>query len=711
VVKRSPPFRMRSRDRVLYTVFAAGITLAFARIFYGHMLLQTRGAWSAPLDDVFIHFDYARATARGHPLEWSEGNGYSSGNTSLLYPFVLAVGYLAGFQGDRLMIWAGIVACCSIFGLLLVVPRLFSGLGAWTKYLAPPALFAVGALDWSLFSGMEVALFLGVWGAALLAALDLIAEANDSRDLPPRTPPFIRAIRPWQLGLCGALLVATRPEGATSLAVLGIFVALSTYRRTGWQRALFALLRAGTPAVVLLAVQAIANRIFTGEISSNGAIVKLSLSNPYLTGQQKLDEYRFLIDYVVDRFTKHHLSDDPDFGRILLWLGVVPLLFAKTRAVGLALWASVVSWGLVIALNPQVRWQNERYAMPAAAWVLLLAALGAAILLDVRIQDVRRRIAALVTWLPRAAVAVGALVLFVLHQRSQMRDQIWFFARASRNIHDQHIAAGHLLRTLTPVPKRVMVGDAGAITYASDLPGLDLVGLGGFHDLPFARAGVQGPGATIELIERMPPDQRPDVFALYPSWWPEVATWFGRRVAEVRVHGNVICGGSEKVIYKADWGALEPTSMPRSMHSGETVVDDVDIADLVSEKEHQYRFPHPDAGYVEARVVPDPRHARREVFDAGRRIPAGRSELFRVTLPEDGPARLVARTVAERPLRIGVAIDGEPLGSLVFHRFDGWQEASVEIPAAKRRRRAEVSLTPAPASDWADFHVWVIGPQ
>src|SRR5438874_10295190 len=98
-------------DRPLYAAWAAIVTLANARTFYGYMLVQTGGEWSAPLDDVFIHFDYARATARGFPFQWSVGNGYSSGNTSLLYPFVLAAGYLAGFRAASIMIWAGIVAC------------------------------------------------------------------------------------------------------------------------------------------------------------------------------------------------------------------------------------------------------------------------------------------------------------------------------------------------------------------------------------------------------------------------------------------------------------------------------------------------------------------------------------------------------------------------------------------------------------------------
>jgi hypothetical protein len=181
-------------------------------------------------------------------------------------------------------------------------------------------------------------------------------------------------------------------------------------------------------------------------------------------------------------------------------------------------------------------------------------------------------------------------------------------------------------------------------------------------------------------------------------------------VAEVRVHGNVICGASEKVIYRAEWLALEPTSMPRSMHSG-MVVDEVDIADLVSEHEHGYQFPHPGAGYVEARIVPDPRHSRREIFDAGRRIPAGRSEEFRIALSTEHAARLIARTVPEHPLRIAVAIDGQQIEDLSFFGYQGWEEATVELPRAVVRPTVKVTLTPRQGSDWTNFHVWIVEEQ
>jgi hypothetical protein len=699
------PMPVRAVERALYLLFAAWMTLFAARTFYGYMLVQTGGEWSAPLDDVFIHFDYARATARGYPFQWSVGNGYSSGNTSLLYPFVLAFGYWVGFRGTLLMVWAGIVACVSVFALLVAARRLFAPLPAWAKYIAPPALFCIGALDWSLFSGMEVALFLGIWAGALHAALELASRIENE-------PPRDRSVfRDWELGIWGVFLVVTRPEGATSIAALGLLVAEAARRKEGRRAALATLARATAPAATALVVQAIANRWLTGEFAASGAIVKLTLYNPYMTAKEKLDEYVFLLKYVVFRNTEHHFSDAIPFGYIVPAFAAVPLFFRKTRAVAVALWGSIFSWLAVVALNAQVRWQNERYTMPAVAWVVLLAALGVALLVEPptlaegwSLAAMRSKVAA---WYGARVTAAAALVvLFAVHQAPCMRDQIWFFGRASRNIRDQHVTAGRVLKQMTPRPKRVLVGDAGALLYASDLPGLDLIGLGGYHDLPFARASVHGLGATLELIERIPEAERPDLFAIYPSWWGDLPSWFGRHLTEVPVRGNVICGGSEKVIYRADWRALGNGAAPSRLGPGEKVIDELDVADLVSEREHGYEFPHPSAGFVDHKVLSCPEDARREMFDAGRRIPAGQSETFRMKLVPGKGARLLARTAPEHEGEIEVRIDGEARGRWHFERADGWREAAVDVPP-QARAAVDVTLTPLGA-DWVDHHVWAV---
>ena len=682
-----------------YLAIVALTTLLSARLFYGYLLQQTGGEWSAPLDDVFIHFDYARATARGYPFQWSEGNGYSSGNTSVLYPFVLAAGYWGGFRGEQLMVWAAIVAMVSTATFVWCAGRLFRELPAATQFLAPLAIFSVGALGWSLWSGMEVALFLGLWGVAAWLAL----ETADARIA-------------WRkgalsVGAVSVLLVTTRPEGATSVLVLGVYLALHVAHRHGLRQAASALLRVGGPPIVALAIQAIANRVFTGEVAANGAIVKLAIENPYLTRAQKLAEWRFLLDYAFDRMTLHHFGEQEvrglekgtPWGMIPIWLAVVPFFDRRTRPGAILLWSSATLWVLLVAMNGQSRWQNERYLMPAVAWILLAAALGVGALVAPA-QRARLRLARGVLG---AAAALVVLALWWKVERIQYRDQVWFFGRASRNIRDQHVTAGRMLAALAPHPNRIMVGDAGALLYASDLPGFDLIGLGGYRDLPLARASVHGLAATLELVERMAPADRPEVMAIYPTWWPPLPTWFGTRLFAVPVRGNVICGGAEKVVYKSDWRLLDTGAAPRTKTSGEVIVDEVDLADLVSERQHRYSFPQPEGGFAEMRVLPDPAAPELDLWDAGRRIPLDRSETMRIGGLESGRgARLLLRTVVDRASAIEVRV-GALVKRVELPVSKGWTEVSIEVPGESVTASMNVSITPR-AGEWVGYHLWVL---
>lgn len=674
----------------VYLAWAALTTLLSARLFYSYLLQQTEGEWSAPLDDVFIHFDYARATARGYPFQWTEGNGYSSGGTSILYPLVLALGYWVGFRGPELMVWAAMVAAVSVLGWLWSSGRLFERLPAPALALLPVALFSVGALGWSLWSGMEVAFFLGVWALALALAGEVIDDTETRGE---------RAS--WGLGLAGVLVVLTRPEAATSVAVLGLWAALAQGRRHGWRAAAGVLLRAGVPAAVTLVVQALVNKALTGESTANGALVKLALHNPYMTAEEKFADWRFNLRYVFDRLTWHHFGESRPWGLVPLVLAVLGLFDRRTRAPVVLLLSSAVLWVMVVALNGQVRWQNERYVMPAVAWLLAASALGLAAVTMLP-ATARAR------W-PRTAAGVvlsaGLLAMFWRAERVQYRDQVWFFGRASRNIRDQHTTTGRLLRTMQDPPRRLLVGDAGALLYASDLPGFDLIGLGGYHDLPLARAGVHGLPATLELLERVPPSERPDVMAIYPTWWPALPYWFGRELFSVPVRGNVICGGAAKVVYQADWHLLGTGTRPRSQRPGEQVVDEIDPADLVNEKQHGYAFPQPQGGFLEMRVLADPEAPEHDLWDAGRRIPNERTERFRVRGLRPGrPARLILRTVVDRPSRLDVTLDGRPR-SVELTPAPGWSEVSLDIDPSEVTAETIVTITPR-QGEWVNYHVW-----
>jgi hypothetical protein len=545
------------------------------------------------------------------------------------------------------------------------------------------------------------------------------------------------------------------------------------------------LVRVGLPGVAMLVIQAIANKAFTGEWSANGAIVKLAINNPYMTAAEKFDDYVGNVKYAALRNLDYHFAhiegehmsalvpaswgpSNPIAylartawwaGMVPLALGTLPLAFSRTRRIAVVLWAQIVLWVVVVALNGQVRWQNERYVMPAVAWLMILVALGVSVALRRRASKLGRGglarphvfatiaigalmvqvigvltrpagslpvfrlswllaiacggVAALILrpWSVRALI-VGLAVLFAWdHQIPKMRDQKWFFGRAARNIRDQHLTLGKYLRELEP--HRVLVGDAGAILYASNRPGLDIIGLGGYHKLPFARAGVHGLPATLELLERVPDADKPDVLAIFPTWWGVLPVWFASDVlARFPVEGNVICGGYEHVVYRADWHVLGTGEHIRTVPDGDVDVRaHVDVADLVSEKESGYAFDRPANGWTDMRVLPDPTDPIHDMFDGGRRIAVGRSESWIArSLVPGRAAHLVVRSAPESKTRVRVRI-GTFEGTIDLDRApsgDGaWVEAPLPIPAEQIRAETSIQLTNEGPGDFVDFHEWL----
>ncbi|WP_437667360.1 hypothetical protein [Sorangium sp. So ce1182] len=675
-MRRPPRTRL-----LLWHASAALPVLGAAAAFYGPALARTGGAWPAPLDDVYIHFGFARAAALGHPFSWIPGNGYSSGGTSLTYPLVLAPGYLLGFRGAWLGLFAALVACAALLDLCrslrwLLEPR---GPGAasarWVGWLAPLFVVAVPLLDWSWFSGMEVALFGAVLGRALVAARR--AELAP----PPRRP-----AEQLRAGLLAALLVATRPEAIALAAPLAVAVA----HAAGSLGAAASLARASLPTALLLGAQAAANRAFTGEWGAAGAVRKLILSNPYPAPLEKAIEVIKNLAALRVQALESALGG-PSCALLLPLLGVVAALDRRSRRLAVPLLIGAYGSLLLVALNATARYQNLRYAAPTLAMLLVAAALGTEALAR------RGRLAAGVA----AALALAALAA----PSPWFARQIDHFARSSANIAGQHVEVARRLAARAPRPRRVLLGDAGAIPYLSGIPAIDGLGLGGYRGMPFARASVHGVPAVVELIERLDAAERPDVFALYPSWWVGLADVFGRRVDAVKIEDNVMCAADEKVIYEADWSALAP---PGERRAG--AVDEVDIADLIDERAHGYGFPSPRGGWVVGAVLRDGADGAPR-FDAGRLIPEGREQSFSIGAVAGGPAVLALRTDGGGPIALGVAVG----------RGEGG-EARVEVPERPADRWSEIRV---PLRDVApgdlvrirsiqgtfrSFHVWLLRP-
>jgi hypothetical protein len=255
----------------------------------------------------------------------------------------------------------------------------------------------------------------------------------------------------------------------------------------------------------------------------------------------------------------------------------------------------------------------------------------------------------------------------------------------------------------------VLVGDAGAIPYLSELPALDLIGLGGYHDLPFARASRQGVAAAIELIGRIPPSERPDLLAVYPGWWGDFVHWFGERETAVGVRGNVICGGPFKVIYRANWSPLENSERPFLTLKDDSVIDTLDVGDIVSEREHhQHLFGSP--GFVTMKMLPNPSQARTELWDAGRALPPNGRLAFafdrRLATSPRGQLDLVLRLAPTAKGQLVTRINDTELEPLELAPIDGWDERRIPIPTSITDQELRIELE-ARGSEAILYHVWM----
>ena len=473
----------------------------------------------------------------------------------------------------------------------------------------------------------------------------------------------------------------------------------------------------------------------------DGAIVKLAINNPFLTPDEKLADYTQNLRYAIFRNLEYHFTD---------WAFVdciVPVARAPRargdetrRYAALLLW-QVVSWLAARraertgALAERALHDARRRVAPRRARRSARARSSEKRRAPVDPSSARSRVAmrrashrdraSPARHHPRhssrvdAALACGAAVALALcdrgcsarpivvaallvandHQVAKMRDQKWFFGRASRNIRDQHIRAGDAARASCK-PHRVLVGDAGALVYASDRPGLDIIGLGGYHDLPFARAGVHGLAASSSSSSACRERDRPDVFAIYPSWWGTLPTWFSSDVlARIPAQGNVICGGYEDVIYQADWHVLGTGGRCRASRSVRCATRSTSPISS-AKKSTRYTYSR-GSGWTDMKILPDLADERLDVFDGGRILYAHATEHFTLRNFERARAR-----AARAPHRAH-GRDEIPCSHLGRRHRDDHARTSRWLGGTRRRRSPQrtsrarsksKSKTTAPAS-------------
>ena len=655
-------------------------------------ILQRTGEPAAPLDDAFIHLQYARRLAEGHFFSFVPGEGYSSGATSPLWPVLLAPFHALGLRGVTLLdaAWAfGTLAHAAVAVETYRLAERLAGRAAAAGAALMCLLF--GAFAWFAWSGMETVPF--AW--ALMRAARVSAEFCE-----PASHPSPRAARrrPTEAGLLAMAVIAPllRPEGV--IASIIVVIALAVRPRNGNRaRRLLALLALAGPLIVPFIHFA-----FTGHAAASTTTVKWLVQNPYYPGPRLFAalaaNVRLLFSSLLDggEWTAVFL---PEHFGIPLLLGVLalPLAAHRRRAPYHALFAAAVALGTLLPCSYlSFLWNRVRYIWPfAGAWFVLIACFAR------EAGDLVRLVRPRVTFLPAllTGLVAGALATKLPWALSDL-------ARSSHAIQRQQVALGRWASEHLPEGARVGVNDTGAIAYLGGHPTFDVVGLTTEGE---ARYWVAGAGSRFEHYEKLPKGRLPTHFIVYPQWMA-CAPVLGKELFEATVTDQSILGGTSMVVYEARWDTLGTGALPAEPPSGLTLVDELDVADLESEAAHGYdlagTFDQDDqVAEVGKEIDWDSGVKRSGIADGGR--VHRRYDRFTARLLEGKGARMVMRAGADEALTLSIAVGASEVSTLEIPA-GGWVERAIPIPASVTAATSIVTVTARGEGEpkFHSFHYW-----
>ncbi|HTY77266.1 MAG TPA: hypothetical protein VMI34_05565 [Candidatus Bathyarchaeia archaeon] len=504
---------MRGRGALLLTAVALAAALGLFRE-RERQIAGAVGFNGFPLDDAWIHFQFARNLASGHGFSYNPDVPVA-GSTAPLWTLLLAGLFKLGGAHPAWSKLAGIAAALAAACLARWLALLWTGDRALGLTAALATAWSA-PLVWGALSGMEVAV------AAALVTGALVAHAAGRTALSAALVGLAALTRPEAvllvplLWLGGPLTVSrTAVAWGVPIAMLAPWVA-------------FNLRTAGTPLPA------------TAAAKIDGGLVGL------LAGTR-------------EPLATTLLSRPWQFDREwIAWLGSINLLLPVLLLPGLwVVWrrggrfwawpASILLFHPIgMALLAPYRgpaFQEGRYSIHLLPLAMVVAVSALAPLAwAVRVQAVWARLACAIL-LAASLVPLGA---------GATR-----YAWAVQNIDAMQVALGRWVAAETPPDARLALNDVGAITYLGGRDVIDVMGLVTPAIIPYRREGEAG-------VLRYLTEACPDYLIVFPAWFPGLSA---RRdlftpVHRVKLAHNTVAGADEMVVYETVWNRRRPAPTP-----------------------------------------------------------------------------------------------------------------------------------------------------
>jgi tetratricopeptide (TPR) repeat protein len=443
----SPP--SRTQAYIIAGTLAAG-TVACALICVS--ALRTNGGHGFPLDDPWIHLQFARNLRDYGSFSYFANEMVTSGSTSPLYTLILAAGL---FLTSNEMVLSYVLGIAFFTAGAFVLSRIGK-----TLFKNQPVLVVAGIvlfmleprLQWGALSGMETSLFI-----LLLLLAWHFYQVRSSR----------------LLGLAAGLLVWTRPDAAIFVAALAIDAAYHSW----WVR--HQSIRKGSPPAKqadqrwLSVALVIAAVLCAGYLAFNFALSGSLLPNTYAAKTRYYATGHTDFPASVFRFlTGGHMS----VLAFLTAIAVVDVLWKSARRRSQEYLVPVLwSVGLFLAYWQKLPflYQEGRYLMPLLPFVLLLGMRG----VELAVAAGKSTLGFLKQRYAGAGVAAVISLLLALQFGTAAWERRMHYADQCKYISDRQVKTALWIRENLPVNAVIGTHDVGALAYYSGRRVVDMVGL------------------------------------------------------------------------------------------------------------------------------------------------------------------------------------------------------------------------------------------
>jgi hypothetical protein len=516
-------------DRVPRLLYAAA-ALAVAGYLAAELWLL--GNLGFPLDDSWIHLQFAKQLAAGHGLAYS-GLERVTGSTAPLWTAMLA---LLGLLPGNAVAWTKLLGALLHLASVGLTYRLARQLDLRRGLAALAALWTLLAywLVWSSVSGMEVPLFI------VLSLAGMILQVSERAD--PSRPPVALPVF-----AVGALV---RPEGYLLLALAAVDSLLGLPRRELLAAVRRVLQGAFVAALIVLPVWAVYARIGGSPLPTTfGAKAGAARGLPDL-------QYLYLVVGILFR--------PLPFATLLAAGGVLRLAerLGSRRDVGLlpGLWAMALplAYSMLAPQGKHLLVGNfGRYFFPLLPVVAVLAAAACEGIGEAMNRSASWR------WLRAAAIALLLAPTLATLVQGAAR-----YAQNVANVEDSDVAMALWLRDRLPAPSVLAVQDIGALGFVLPNRLVDVSGIVSPRAQTLVREATSpedpfGAGGMRRFLE----ETRPDYLVAYPAWYPALVAGGGFvPIHTVKIDANITMAGDELVLYSTPWTRyplLEPAASKR----------------------------------------------------------------------------------------------------------------------------------------------------